>query len=197
MGGLRAASQIISYELPMGLSLIALLMVTGTLSLREMVVQQQETSWNIIHQPFGFLLFFICAFAECSRAPFDLPESENELVGGYHLEYSSMKLGLFLFAEYIHMFIASVVMATMFFGGYDIPFVDERVLLPNVAAALGLLCLFGKVLLFVFVFMWVRWTLPRFRYDQLMGLGWKKLIPLSLVNMVGTAAWLLLKQNSM
>mgnify|MGYP003340956278 FL=1 len=125
MGGLRAASQIISYELPMGLSLIALLMLTGTLSMKEMVEQQIAGSWNIIYQPLGFFIFLVCAFAECNRTPFDLPEAENELIGGYHAEYSSMKLGFYLFAEYINMFISSAVMASLYFGGYDIPIVHE------------------------------------------------------------------------
>jgi len=138
MGGLRAASQIISYELAMGISIIALLMVTGTLSLKEMLVQQQAGYWNIVKQPLGFLIFLICAFAECNRTPFDLPEAENELIGGYHTEYSSMKLGFFLFAEYINMFVSSVIMATLFFGGYDIPFFNEATLSPNIAAILGI-----------------------------------------------------------
>lgn len=191
MGGLRAASQIISYELPMGISLIALLMVTQTFSLKEMVLQQQAGNWNIIYQPLGFILFLVCAFAESGRAPFDLPESENELVGGYHLEYSSMKLGLFLFAEYIHMFTSSVVMVCLFFGGYDIPFLDESGLAPNLAALLGFIALLAKTMVLIFIFMWVRWTLPRFRYDQLMSLGWRKLIPLSLFNMILTALFIL------
>src|SRR4051812_11973589 len=125
MGALRAASQIISYELAMGIALIALLMLTGTLSLKEMVTQQQNTHWNIINQPLGFLIFLICAFAECNRTPFDLPEAENELIGGYHTEYSSMKLGFFLFAEYINMFLSSAVMVSLFFGGDDIPVLNE------------------------------------------------------------------------
>ncbi len=198
LGGLRAASQIISYELPMGITMIALLMVTGTLSLNEMVVQQQQTMWNFCYQPLGFLIFLICAFAECNRTPFDLPEAENELIGGYHTEYSSMKLGFFLFAEYINMFISSAVMATLFFGGYDIiPFYDESAwgLSQNTMAILGTLALLVKIGFFLFLFMWVRWTIPRFRYDQLMNLGWKILLPLSLVNMLGTGAVILLKQN--
>lgn len=186
MGGLRAASQIISYELAMGISLIALILVTGSLSLKEIVLQQQAGHWNIINQPLGFLIFFICAFAECNRAPFDLAEAESELVGGYHTEYSSMKLGFYLFAEYINMFISSVVMATLFFGGYDCPFVNEANFSPNIAALIGIAALMTKVIIFLFVFMWVRWTLPRFRYDQLMNLGWKVLIPLALVNMLVT-----------
>jgi len=191
MGGLRAASQIISYELAMGISLIALLMVTGTLSLKEMVVQQQATHWNIINQPLGFLIFLICAFAECNRTPFDLPEAENELIGGYHTEYSSMKLGFYLFSEYINMFISSVIMATLFFGGYDIPFVNEANHPANWMALFGLLALMAKVIFFIFLFMWVRWTIPRFRYDQLMHLGWRILIPLALFNMLATGGYIL------
>lgn len=196
MGGLRAASQIISYELAMGIALIALLMVTGTLSLKEMVQQQQAGMWNIVYQPLGFLLFLICAFAECNRAPFDLAEAESELIGGYHTEYSSMKLGFYLFSEYINMFISSVIMSTLYFGGYDIPFVNELNYNPNLMAALGVVALMIKVVCFIFFFMWVRWTIPRFRYDQLMNLGWRILIPLALFNMLATGALVLLKQNN-
>jgi NADH-quinone oxidoreductase subunit H len=191
MGGLRAASQIISYELAMGISLIALLMITGTLSLKEMVVQQQHGYWNVVLQPLGFLIFLICSFAECNRTPFDLPEAENELIGGYHTEYSSMKLGFYLFSEYINMFISSVIMSTLFFGGYDIPFFDESVLAPNLAAILGIVALMTKVIAFIFLFMWVRWTIPRFRYDQLMHLGWRILIPMALFNMLATGGVIL------
>ena len=199
MGGLRAASQIISYELPMGISLIALLMVTGTLSLKEMVIQQQGGMWNIVYQPLGFLIFLICAFAECNRTPFDLPEAENELIGGYHTEYSSMKLGFYLFSEYINMFVSSVIMSTMFFGGYDVlPFVDESQwgLSDNIMALIGIAALMIKVFCFIFLFMWVRWTIPRFRYDQLMRLGWRVLIQMALANMLVTGAIVLLKQNN-
>jgi len=199
MGALRAASQIISYELAMGLALIALLMVTGTLSLKEMVGGQMDHWWNIFKQPLGFLIFLICAFAECNRTPFDLAEAENELVGGYHTEYSSMKLGFYLFAEYINMFLSSAVMVSLFFGGYDIPFVNDVHLAENIganwAAILQGLCLFGKIIMFLMLFMWVRWTIPRFRYDQLMNLGWKILIPLAIVNMVITGGLILLKLN--
>jgi NADH-quinone oxidoreductase subunit H len=196
MGGLRAASQIISYELAMGIALIALLMVTGSLNLKDMVLQQQAGHWNIWYQPLGFLLFLICAFAECNRAPFDLAEAESELIGGYHTEYSSMKLGFYLFSEYINMFISSVIMATLYFGGYDIPFVNELNYNPNLMAALGVVALMIKVLCFIFFFMWVRWTIPRFRYDQLMNVGWRILIPLALFNMLLTGALVLLKQNN-
>ncbi len=191
MGGLRAASQIISYELAMGISLIALILVTGNLNLKEMVLQQQAGYWNVLYQPLGFLIFLICAFAECNRTPFDLPEAENELIGGYHTEYSSMKLGFYLFAEYINMFVSSVIMATLFFGGYDCPFVNEANFSPNIAALIGIVALMAKVVGFLFLFMWVRWTIPRFRYDQLMNLGWKVLIPLALVNMLATGGVLL------
>ena len=199
LGAMRAASQIISYELAMGISIIALLMITGTLSLNEMVVQQKDHLWNIVRQPLGFLIFLICAFAETNRTPFDLPEAENELIGGYHAEYSSMKLGFYLFSEYINMFLSSAVMATLFFGGYDIPFVNDAALLEKIGmnwtALLEFGVLFIKILCFIFLFMWVRWTVPRFRYDQLMNLGWKILLPLALFNMLVTGALILLKQN--
>ena len=199
LGGLRAASQIISYELAMGISLIALLMVTGTLSLKEMVVQQQQggwgglLSWNVLKQPLGFFIFLVCAFAECNRTPFDLPEAESELIGGYHTEYSSMKLGFYLFAEYINMFVSSVIMSTLFFGGYDVPFLNEAAHADwgNWLAVIGISVLMLKVVCFIFLFMWVRWTIPRFRYDQLMHLGWRILLPLALFNMLVTGAVIL------
>jgi NADH-quinone oxidoreductase subunit H len=199
MAALRAASQAISYELAMGLSLIALVMVTGTLSLGEIVKEQQTGWWNVVYQPFGFLLFFICALAECNRTPFDLPEAENELNFGYHQEYSSMKLGFYLFSEYINMIMSSAVMATIYFGGYDIPFVDDAKLyasnIGNFTALFQVGTLLIKIVIFIFVFMWIRWTIPRFRYDQLMNLGWKKMIPLALLNMLVTAAFVLWKTN--
>ena len=189
MAAMRGASQMISYELAMGIAIIALLMLTGTLSLKEMVAQQMNHTWNIVYQPLGFLIFFICALAECNRTPFDLPEAENELNFGYHQEYSSMKLGFYLFAEYINMFISGVVMATLFFGGYDIPFVNEAAY-GNAwwMTLLGVGALFTKAIIFVLIFMWIRWTIPRFRYDQLMNLGWKALLPLALLNMLITGA---------
>ncbi|MDQ3550472.1 MAG: NADH-quinone oxidoreductase subunit NuoH [Bacteroidota bacterium] len=193
IAAIRGASQMISYELAMGLSLIAVLMISGSLQMSVIVDQQVQHGWNIVYQPLGFLIFFICALAECNRTPFDLPEAENELNFGYHQEYSSMKLGFYLFAEYINMFMSGVVMATLFFGGYDIPFVDEAAL--GNAWWVGLLSfavLMVKSILFVFIFMWIRWTIPRFRYDQLMNLGWKKLLPLALANMIITAVVVLL-----
>jgi NADH-quinone oxidoreductase subunit H len=199
MAAIRGASQIISYELAMGLSLVALLMISGTLSLKTMVEQQQDGVYYFFYQPLGFLIFLICAFAECNRTPFDLSEAESELNFGYHQEYSSMKLGFYLFAEYVNMFISSAVMATLYFGGYDIPFVNDSSLGQHIGqnwlAALQGLCFFLKVVLFIFFFIWVRWTVPRFRYDQLMRLGWRVLIPLALLNMLVTGFILLIKQN--
>lgn len=192
LGAIRAASQNISYEIAMGLSIIALLMLTGTLSLREIAEQQHGFwsngwfTWNVFRQPLGFLIFIICAFAETNRSPFDLPECETELVGGYHTEYSSMKLGFYLFAEYINMFISSAVMATLYFGGYNFPFMHHLGLSENLVTILGVVALFAKIIFFIFFFMWVRWTIPRFRYDQLMDLGWKVLIPLAIANIVLT-----------
>ncbi|RYY32239.1 MAG: NADH-quinone oxidoreductase subunit NuoH [Sphingobacteriaceae bacterium] len=191
LGAIRAASQNISYEISMGLSIIALLLVTGSLSLREIAEQQHGFwadgwfSWNVFKQPLGFLIFIVCAFAETNRTPFDLPECETELVGGYHTEYSSMKLGFYLFAEYINMFISSAVMATLYFGGYNFPFMD-MIDSANVVTILGVVFLFAKIFFFIFFFMWIRWTIPRFRYDQLMNLGWKGLIPLAIANIVIT-----------
>ena len=192
LGAVRASSQMISYELAMSLSIISIVMMTGSLSMREIVDQQQGFHWNIIYQPLGFLIFLICAFAETNRAPFDLPECETELVGGYHTEYSSMKLGFYLFAEYINMFISGAVMATLFLGGYHFPGLDKLGLSPNVFAFVGVMVLFTKISFFGFIYMWVRWTLPRFRYDQLMKLGWKNLIPLAILNVVITGVVILL-----
>src|SRR6059058_6027106 len=199
LAAIRGASQMISYELAMGLSLIAVLMLTGSLRLSVIVQQQMHghwggfLGWNVLHQPLGFLIFFVCALAECNRTPFDLPEAENELNFGYHQEYSSMKLGFYLFAEYINMFISGVVMSTLFFGGYDIPFVNEAAWGPHWWVGLiGFAVLMPKAFFFIFLFMWIRWTLPRFRYDQLMNLGWKGLLPLALVNMLVTAVVVLL-----
>ena len=188
LGALRASSQMISYELGMGLAIIALTMMTGTLSVGEISAQQHGWHWNVLYQPLGFLIFIICAFAETNRAPFDLPECETELVGGYHTEYSSMKLGFYLFAEYINMFVASAVISTLYFGGYNFPFMNDMGLSGNAVAIFGVVFLFTKIFFFVFFFMWVRWTIPRFRYDQLMGLGWKVLIPLALFNILLTGA---------
>jgi NADH-quinone oxidoreductase subunit H len=191
LGALRASAQMISYEIAMGLSIIALVMMTGTISLGEIAAQQAGGNWNIIYQPLGFLIFITCAFAECNRTPFDLPECETELVGGYHTEYSSMKLGFYLFAEYVNMFISSAIISTLYFGGYNMPFIGRFVTDPNMLSILGVLFLFGKIFFFIFFFMWIRWTIPRFRYDQLMHLGWKIFIPLSILNIILTGAGIL------
>ncbi len=187
-GAIRASSQMISYELAMGLSLIAVIMLSGSLSLRTIVEQQTGFGWNVLYQPLGFIIFFVCALAECNRAPFDMAECETELIGGYHTEYSSMKLGFFLFAEYINMFISCTVIASLYFGGYHFPGIDPDWL----GGLMGPIVLFAKIFFFIFVFMWIRWTLPRFRYDQLMHLGWKSLIPLAILNMLLTGGGILL-----
>lgn len=194
LSAVRAASQAISYELALGLSLIALLMLSESLSLRTIVEQQHGFwadgyfTWNVFKQPLGFLLFLICSFAELNRAPFDLPEAESELNFGYHQEYSSMKLGFYLFAEYINLFITSGVLATLYFGGYNFPFMDQvaAAVSPVWFSLICVLVLLAKMIGFILFFMFVRWTLPRFRYDQLMDIGWKKLIPLALINLVIT-----------
>ncbi|HYK75621.1 MAG TPA: NADH-quinone oxidoreductase subunit NuoH [Daejeonella sp.] len=192
MGGIRAASQSISYEIPMGLSLIGLLLLTNSLSLKEIVEQQHGANWNIFYQPLGFLIFLVCSFAETNRTPFDLPECETELVGGYHTEYSGFKMGAFMFAEYVNMFVSSAIMATLYFGGYNYPGMDyvNNLVGPVIGPLLGMGVLFLKIFVFIFFFMWVRWTVPRFRYDQLMNLGWKVLIPLAIANIVITGIWI-------
>jgi NADH-quinone oxidoreductase subunit H len=193
MGAVRAASQMVSYEVAMGLSVIALIMMTGTLSLKEISVQQAGMNWNVFYQPVGFLIFLICAFAETNRTPFDLAECESELIGGYHTEYSSMKMGFYLFAEYANMFISSTILAVLYFGGYNYPGMQWMVdnVGVNTANILGIGVLFIKICCFIFFYMWIRWTIPRFRYDQLMNLGWKILIPLSIINIVITGICIL------
>ena len=193
MGAVRAASQMVSYEVAMGLSVIALIMMTGTLSLKEISVQQSGMNWNVFYQPVGFLIFLICAFAETNRTPFDLAECESELIGGYHTEYSSMKMGFYLFAEYANMFISSTILAVLYFGGYNYPGMQWMVdnVGVNLANILGIGVLFIKICCFIFFYMWIRWTIPRFRYDQLMNLGWKILIPLSIINIVITGICIL------
>lgn len=193
MGAVRAASQMVSYEVAMGLSMIALLMMTGTLSLKEISLQQSGMNWNVFYQPLSFLIFLICAFAETNRTPFDLAECESELIGGYHTEYSSMKMGFYLFAEYANMFISATIISVLFFGGYNYPGMQWMVenVGVNTANLLGIAVLFVKICFFIFFYMWVRWTIPRFRYDQLMNLGWRILIPLSIINIMITGVVIL------
>ena len=189
LGAIRASSQMISYELAMGLCIISIVLMTGSASLRDIAASQNSGVWNIFPQLVGFILFMTCALAECNRTPFDLAECETELVGGYHTEYSSMKLGLYLFAEYINMFISSALIATLYFGGYDIPFVNDANLPQNTAAILQLVSMFAKTFFFIFFFMWIRWTLPRFRYDQLMRLGWQYMIPIAIINLIWSGVY--------
>lgn len=193
MSAMRASSQMISYEVAMGLSIIALLMMTGTLSLREIAAQQSGMNWNVFYQPVGFIIFLVCSFAETNRTPFDLAECEAELIGGYHTEYSSMRMGFYLFAEYASMFISSTILAVLYFGAYNYPGMQWAVENwgVNIANIIGFLALFGKLCFFIFFYMWVRWTIPRFRYDQLMRLGWQMLIPLAIANIFITALCIL------
>ncbi|MEY2703698.1 MAG: dehydrogenase subunit [Bacteroidota bacterium] len=188
MSAVRASSQMISYEVAMGLAMIAILMMTGSLSLKEITEYQAQNGWNILYQPVAFIIFLVCSFAETNRTPFDLAECESELIGGYHTEYSSMKMGFYLFAEYANMFISSTILAIVFLGGYHFPGMDwvSENWGVNMAALLGFLSLFAKLCFFIFFYMWVRWTIPRFRYDQLMHLGWKILIPLAVINIIVT-----------
>ncbi|MGV3460708.1 MAG: NADH-quinone oxidoreductase subunit NuoH [Flavobacterium sp.] len=197
MSAMRASSQMISYEVAMGLSIIALIMMTGTLSIGEIAAQQHGMDWNVFYQPVGFLIFLVCSFAETNRTPFDLAECEAELIGGYHTEYSSMKMGFYLFAEYASMFISSTILAVLYFGGYNYPGMDwmKETAGVNVASIIGIMVLFAKLCFFIFFYMWVRWTVPRFRYDQLMRLGWKMLIPLSIANIVITAIVILINDG--
>jgi len=183
MGGLRSSAQMISYELALGLSLIGIILLSGTLDIYRIVEQQSGwygLHWNIIYQPFGFILYLIAAIAETNRVPFDLPEAETELVAGFHTEYSSIKFLLFFNAEYINMITVSMLATTLFLGGWNGPGVAQVPLL-------GVIYFFGKIIFFLFVYIWLRGTLPRFRFDQLMDFGWKFLLPAAILNIVLTA----------
>lgn len=196
MGGLRAAAQMLSYELPMGMAVASMVLFAGSLSLVDMV-NSQIYWWGIMVNPIGFVIFTVAAFAEANRTPFDLVEAEQELVGGFHTEYSSMKFGMFFLAEYMHVVIGSMLITTFFLGGYHLPFVGfYEHLLPEAGtlfrALLDINVFVAKVAFMVFVFIWVRWTIPRFKYNQLMSLGWAKLLPLSIANFVIIAFVLML-----
>lgn len=191
LGAMRAGAQMISYEIPMGLSLIAVVMAMGSFSLVDITEHQTQSlfgisglKWNIFMQPITFFIFLICSFAEANRTPFDLPECESELVVGHHTEYSSMKMGFYMFSEYVTMFFSSALISVLFLGGYAYPFMDA--VAESIggfwANIIGILALFGKTFFFMFFYIWIRWTIPRFRYDQLMNLGWKVLIPLAIIN---------------
>lgn len=197
LGGIRSSAQLISYEIVMGMAVVALILMTGTVNLTEIVQQQQATTWNIIRQPITFILFLVAAFAETNRAPFDLPEAEQELVGGYHTEYTGMRYAWFMNGEYAAMFTMCAILTTLFLGGWTVPGFG---LLANALsgsgfgqlalAVISFAIFFAKVIFLIFFFMWVRWTLPRFRWDQLMKLGWNVLIPIALANIIGTALFL-------
>lgn len=186
-GGIRSSAQMISYELSMGLAVVGVVLITGSLSLQDIVLHQYGWKWNMVLQPLGFIIFLVASFAETNRSPFDLPEAEPELVGGYHTEYSSMKFALFFLAEYANMIVASTVITTLYLGGWQFPYLQTFGLPPMVTSILQVLAFCGKVAFLVFFFIWVRWSLPRFRYDQLMNLGWKVMLPLSILNIVVTA----------
>lgn len=200
IGAIRASSQMISYELAMGLSLLAIIMMNSSLDLKVIAESQSGwygMKWNIFFQPLAFIIFFVAALAECNRHPFDLPECETELVGGFHTEYSAMKLGLYMFGEYVNMFISSALITTLFLGSYNFPglaWIGEN-WGENAAGIASILAFLAKTIAVILTFMWIRWTLPRFRYDQLMHLGWKSLIPLALVNLLVTGALVLLNQH--
>ncbi|MEK6571598.1 MAG: NADH-quinone oxidoreductase subunit NuoH [Bacteroidota bacterium] len=192
LGGLRSSAQMISYELSLGLSIIGVLMIAGTLQLDKIVQMQYGWKWNIFLQPVGFITFLVASFAETNRLPFDLPEAEPELVGGYHTEYSGIKFGLFFLAEYANMIAAGAVITTLYLGGWQFPYLQTFGLSELVVSVIQILTFVVKVSLVLFFFIWVRWTIPRFRYDQLMNLGWKVMLPLSLLNVLGTGVGILL-----
>jgi NADH-quinone oxidoreductase subunit H len=195
LGGLRASAQLISYEIAMGMSTVAVLLLAGNVSLTQIVEQQQGSivHWNIFPLSLAFFIFIVSAFAETNRVPFDLPEAEAELVAGYHAEYSSMKFSMFYIAEYSNMVTASALMATLFFGGWSVPFTTwGQSGSPTLVQTLVTMAVFfAKTFFFLFLYIWVRWTLPRFRYDQLMSLGWKVMLPLALIylTVIATAIW--------
>lgn len=186
LGGMRSSAQLISYEIPLGLSILGMVMLARSLDLNTIVNWQDRHVWGVVAQPLGFLLFLVSSFAETNRLPFDLPESEQELVGGFHTEYSAIKFGLFFLGEYLHVITVSFLTVILFLGGWDFPFLNQYQAGWLVALA-KVFVLVAKVALVIVFIMWIRWTLPRFRYDQLMDLAWKSLIPLALVNLVLTA----------
>jgi NADH-quinone oxidoreductase subunit H len=197
LGGLRSSAQLISYELAMGLAVVSIILLSGSLKLNDIISNQQGSflSWNIFKQPLAFLIFLVAVYAETNRLPFDLSEAEQELVGGYHTEYSSMKFAMFFMAEYANMITAAALTVTLFFGGWDVPLLDEGSL-GIVGTIISVLSFIMKMAFFLFLFIWVRWTFPRFRYDQLMRLGWKVLLPLALVNIFLTAGYLTLQASN-
>lgn len=192
LGGLRSSAQMISYELSMGLAILGVILINGSFQLDTIVENQFGWKWNIVLQPVGFIIFIIAAFAETNRTPFDLPEAEQELVGGYHTEYSSMKFALFFLAEYANVIVSSCVIVTLYLGGYQFPYLQTFGLPQNLVSLIQVLTFCIKVFFMVFFFIWIRWTIPRFRYDQLMALGWKVMLPIAALNLVVTAIIILL-----
>ena len=192
LGGLRSSAQLISYELSMGLSVVGVIMIAGTVELDAIVKMQSGWHWNMVLTPIGFITFLVASFAETNRLPFDLPEAEPELVGGYHTEYSGMKFGAFFLAEYANMITSAAVVVTLFLGGWQFPYLETFGLPALWVSLLQVLTFVVKVAAVLFFYMWIRWTIPRFRYDQLMNLGWKVMLPLALLNVVVTGAgiWL-------
>jgi NADH-quinone oxidoreductase subunit H len=193
LGGLRSTAQMISYELAMGLSVVGVIMVAGSLRLDRIVELQAGLAWNAFLTPIGFITFLVASFAETNRLPFDLPEAEPELVGGYHTEYSGMKFGTFFLAEYANMITSSALIVTLFLGGWQFPYLQSFGLPGQWVSVIQILTFVVKVLLVLFFYIWIRWTIPRFRYDQLMNLGWKVMLPLGLLNLVVTGSWMLLR----
>ena len=193
LGGLRSSAQMISYEISLGMSTIPVLLLAGNVTLGSIINQQAYGGWNVVNLTIAFFIFMVAAFAETNRLPFDLPEAESELIAGYHTEYSAMKFSLFFIAEYANMVTASALMVTLFFGGWDVPFTGRDNIGPYSAwlTLLSILIFAAKLLFFLFLFMWVRWTLPRFRYDQLMSLGWKFMLPLALAYIIVIATVIL------
>lgn len=198
LGSLRASAQMISYEISLGMSIIGVFMLVGSLRLNDVVAYQTGTlagvlpRWNIFTQPLGFLIFLIASYAETNRLPFDLPETEPELVGGYHTEYSSMKFAMFFMGEYIALITSSAVLATLFLGGWDVPWVDESQF-GLWGTAMSVVAFAAKTGFFLFLYLWVRWTLPRFRFDQLMDIGWRVLLPLAILNILATGVFMYLE----
>lgn len=193
LGGLRAAAQMISYELPLGMAVASVVIFVGSLSVVD-IAAAQVNWWFVFLNPIGAIIFIVAAFAESNRTPFDLVEAEQELVGGFHTEYSSMKFGMFFLAEYMHVVINSMLMTTFFFGSYHLPFAGYWLPeLPVVAKAILDITVFtGKTAFFVFLFIWVRWTIPRFKFNQVMKLGWNRLLPISIINFIVIAGILFL-----
>jgi NADH-quinone oxidoreductase subunit H len=188
LGGIRSSAQMISYEISMGLSVIPVLLIVGNLNLGEIINWQAQHGWLIIYAPVAFIIFLVASFAETNRLPFDLPEAETELVGGYHTEYGSMKFALFFLGEYSNMIASSGMMVTLFFGGWTLPFWGLDHEAGTLAGGIAHILIFLiKMCAFIVLFIWVRWMFPRFRYDQLMDLGWRRFLPLALVNILVTA----------